>query len=401
MKPTLGWTMLSREEMRQVERSLANGEQDTRDEIGFLLIHQGFADRFFPSTSVLHTRVRYVLFIPWLYQQAASIRRRGSDLDTTIRRQLIQLARRLKEIGGEPQDVIGGDKLGQVTSQPPDRVYWTALRGWGLLLPDVVSRAEALRRLQAGARTTLDDDGGRLDDEATEVFVGLPETPAGWDDPHSPLHFKIPPKERDFLRRKLSLVVRPGDGAQSLLARLVEARDFPQDTTLGLPKEIDARADAVDKSALAVARDAAALAAIGRAVYGALVEQLRANDGGPDERTYRTQLRTHFASYGQAAGHCDLDALEAFIPELPLHVRNVLRQTQAYVRDGKPEKFAVLRDCYQKAEVTRKTARRARLLDTERSAQRRAEWDPGRHNTTPLHYRWYIVRAMLKDLSSP
>jgi hypothetical protein len=401
MKPTLGWTMLSREEIRQVERSLANSEQDTRDEIGFLLIHQGFADRFFPGTSVLHTRVRYVLFIPWLYQQAASSRRRGSDLDTTIRRQLIHLARRLKEIGGEPYDVIGGDKLGQLTSQPPDRVYWTALRGWGLLLPDVVSRAEALRRLQARARTTLDDDGGRLDDETTEVFVGLPETPAGWDDPQSPLHFKMPPKERDFLRRKLSLLARPGDGAQSLLARLVEARDFPQDTAPVLPKEIEARADAVDKSALGVARDAAALAAIGRAVYGALVEQLRANDGGPDERTYRTQLRTHFASYGQAAGHCDLDALEAFIPELPLHVRNVLRQTQAYVRDEKPEKFAVLRDCYQKAEVTRKTARRARLLDTERSAQRRAEWDPGRHNTTPLHYRWYIVRAMLKDLSGP
>ena len=58
--------MLSREEMRQVERSLANNEQDTRDEIGFLLIHQGFADRFFPGTSVLHERIRYALFVPWL-----------------------------------------------------------------------------------------------------------------------------------------------------------------------------------------------------------------------------------------------------------------------------------------------------------------------------------------------
>ena len=71
MKPVLGWTMLSWEEMRQVERALASGEQDTRDEIGFLLIHQGFADRFFPGTSVLHTRVRYALFVPWLYLRAA------------------------------------------------------------------------------------------------------------------------------------------------------------------------------------------------------------------------------------------------------------------------------------------------------------------------------------------
>jgi hypothetical protein len=140
MKPLLGWTMLSREEMRQVERSLANNEQDTRDEIGFLLIHQGFADRFFPGTSVLHTRIRYALFVPWVYQRAARNQRRGSDLDTLIRRLLIELAIRLKQLGGEPYDVIGGDKLGQLTSQPPDRSYWTALRAWGLLLPTVVSR---------------------------------------------------------------------------------------------------------------------------------------------------------------------------------------------------------------------------------------------------------------------
>jgi hypothetical protein len=63
MKPTLGWTMPSREEMRQVERSLANSEQDTRDEIGFPLIHQGFADRFFPGTKPLQTDM--LLFGSW------------------------------------------------------------------------------------------------------------------------------------------------------------------------------------------------------------------------------------------------------------------------------------------------------------------------------------------------
>ena len=62
------------------------------------------------------------------------------------------------------------------------------------------------------------------------------------------------------------------------------------------------------------ARDSAALAAIGRAVYGALVEQLLARDGGPDEETYRAQLRTHFAR-AKAAGRCDLDTAEAFLPD--------------------------------------------------------------------------------------
>jgi len=208
MKPTLGWTMLSREEMRQAER-LASGEQDTRDEIGFLLIHQGFADRFFPGTSVLHTRVRYALFVPWLFLHAAANRQRGSDLDATIRRELIQLAIRLKK--EERYGVIGGDKLGQLTSQPPDRVYWTALRQWRLLLSSVGSRSVALRLLQASARATpLDDDGGTLDDDSTDVFCNLPKPPAGWDDSESKLDFKMNAKEQDFLRRKLTLLTRPG-----------------------------------------------------------------------------------------------------------------------------------------------------------------------------------------------
>src|ERR1700688_4992463 len=137
---------------------VARGGQDRGDEIGFLLIHQGFADRFFPGTSVLHTRVRYALFVPWLFQRAARVRRRGSDLDSTIRHLLIELAIRLKQLGGEPNGVIGGDKLGQLTSQPPDRVYWTALRAWRLLLPTVDSRSEALRRLQASERSSSTDD---------------------------------------------------------------------------------------------------------------------------------------------------------------------------------------------------------------------------------------------------
>ena len=59
MKPTLGWTMLSREEMRQAER-LADGDQDTRDEIGFLLIHQEIADRFLKGTRIVHENIHHL-----------------------------------------------------------------------------------------------------------------------------------------------------------------------------------------------------------------------------------------------------------------------------------------------------------------------------------------------------
>jgi hypothetical protein len=389
--------MLSREEMRQAER-LAGGEQDTRDEIGFLLIHQGFADRFFPGTSVLHTRVRYALFVPWLFLQAAANRLRGTDVDTAIRRDLIRLAIRLRK--GERYGVIGGDKLGQLTSQPPDRVYWTALRQWGLLLPTVGSRSEALRRLVAATRATpLDDEGGRLDDDSMDVFCDLPKWPSHWEQPEAELDFKLEGKEQDFLRRKLSLLTRPKEMSPALLARLVEARDYYPGKENTLPPELDGRADEADRKALAIARDAADLSAIGRAVYGALVEHLRMEDGGPMEDTFRAQLEAHFDRYGEAASRCDLKGLETFLPGMPEWVTDLLRKTQAYVREAKPTKFLALRSCYERSEVMRKTSDRARLPNTIRSARRRAEWDSGRHNTTPLHYRWSIVRQMLNDLS--
>src|SRR5258708_5591575 len=102
--------------------------------LDFCLIHQGFADRFFPGTSVLHTRVRYALFVPWIYDGLGRTRRRGRDLEGSLRDQLLDLARRLKVLGHEKTGVIGGDvvHLNRLSSQPPDRVYWTALRSWGL-----------------------------------------------------------------------------------------------------------------------------------------------------------------------------------------------------------------------------------------------------------------------------
>jgi hypothetical protein len=267
-------------------------------------------------------------------------------------------------------------------------------------LPAVGTRSEALRRLTASGRAApLDDDGSRLDDESTEVFSNLPKPPKRWDDPNATLYFKMSAGEQDFLRGKLSLLTRPGEKAQSLLARLVAARDYYPSRAPGLPLELDARAEAVDQKALSIARDAAGLAAIGRAVYGALVDHLRAEDGGPNEETLGMHLRSHFDSYGEAASRCDLEGLEVFLPGIPEYVRDVLHKTQAYVRDERPEKFLALRDCYQRSEVIRKTSSRARLPNTVRSAQRRAEWDPGSHNSTPLHYRWFIVRELLNDLS--
>ena len=68
-----------------------------RDEIGFLTIHQRYSDRFFPGTSVLHTRVRYALFVPWLFEELAGLT--GLGAVRALRERERELAGRLKDAG--------------------------------------------------------------------------------------------------------------------------------------------------------------------------------------------------------------------------------------------------------------------------------------------------------------
>jgi len=252
-----------------------------------------------------------------------------------------------------------------------------------------------MRRLQASLRKMpLDDDGGNLDEDATEVFSSLPKPPFGWDNPDAGLDFKMSSKEQDYLRRKLGLLTRPGDKAPALLAKLVEGRGHYPSPETTLPRELDSHADPDDKTALRIARDAAELSAIGRAVYGALVEHLRTEDGKKDDSIFRAALRSHFDKYEAGASRCDLTALKVLLPTIPAYVNDVLAQTQEYVRGGKPEAFLKLRDSYRYSEVMRKTGR-ARLANTLKAVQRRSEWEPGRHNITPLQTRRTGTRVEL------
>ena len=68
MESSLGWTLHSRDALKRAETLARNNVQGVRDEIGFLALHQAYANRFFPGTPVLHTQVHYFLFMRWICQ---------------------------------------------------------------------------------------------------------------------------------------------------------------------------------------------------------------------------------------------------------------------------------------------------------------------------------------------
>ena len=399
MKSSFGWTLLSREDLKRAETQLREDIEGVRDEIGFLALHQAYADRFFPGTSVLHTRLRYVLFVPWLYQKLAE--RSERQIGAALLREETALAGRLKRFDND--GVIGGRSFPEPTSQPPSMVYWTALGTWRILrpMPDggCPSRASvhrALSRRSAGLK--LRDEDRQLIEESEPLFTTIPSPPSAWRDTGQPLGFTLLEQEQRFLRSCLVGVLRPGgDGQPSLLARLAVTR-LRADHELWDPN-IAAMADAADQKALHRAERAAALAAIGRAVYAALVETIREQeDGLPTETTHRQLLRDVLDRYRGAALQLDIEAIPSDAPHgISEHVLKVLRETQAWIG----RRRAPIEDLYQTYECAelRRKGRRARLVKTLLGRERRAEWTPEEHaEATALHYRWSQVRRLLLDL---
>ncbi|MBR0752102.1 hypothetical protein JQ604_07885 [Bradyrhizobium jicamae] len=391
IESALGWTYLSREALARAKAQMDEESMGVRDEIGFLTIHQRYADRFFPGTSVLHTRARYAVIVPWLFEDLAGLT--GPAAVRALRERERELAGRLKD-AGESQ-VIGGRVFPKPSSQPPSTVYWNALAVWGILRPRpdgrTISRAQAHRLLKSAGAAT-DDDGQPLLN-FDPPFAPLPNRPDSWQS--GPLTLQLATAEAIFLRERLAQLRRNGGHELSLLARLVRSE-------VAAPPAMwadETRAIAgPDQAPLVRARQAASLAGVGRAVYDALLEHMVEAD---DKREISSRHRNHLINvveeYGSIAAKLDVDALEADIGAVPSKLRAVLTATKEWIA-SKSESPGSLFDVYAAAEARK--GPRARLAKTPNGRARRLEWSSDEHGLAgPLHYRWEQVSTLLNDLA--
>ncbi|HEX5259575.1 MAG TPA: DUF6361 family protein [Sphingomicrobium sp.] len=107
-------------------------ERESRDELGLGAIRDSIADHLFPGTSTIQTRLRYMLFIPWLFRMLEARDVPESQLRTEARTLEIRLADALKR-GGETSGIIGRD-AGPRLQRLPSSVYWAGLGAWGIRL---------------------------------------------------------------------------------------------------------------------------------------------------------------------------------------------------------------------------------------------------------------------------
>jgi hypothetical protein len=218
---SLAWIDFDEAERQRAQRIMALfQERESRDELGLGAIRDSIADHLFPGTSTIQTRLRYMLFIPWLMRRLEGRDGTASQLSSEGRAMEIRLSDALK-VGGETNGVIGRE-AGARLQRLPSSVYWAGLGAWG------IRQFPGSRETYYAALPTLRRRGQRSEVEA-EGFEelqrgswhpGLPPAPANLLDAAS---FGLTGDEAQFIRDRLV-----ASAPSSLLSWLARQSDSGQ-----------------------------------------------------------------------------------------------------------------------------------------------------------------------------
>ena len=201
MEPTLTWldlTASDRDKMRRVLDLFK--EQGTVDEMGLGSLRDILSDALFPGTSYIQTRLRYVLFIPWMYRRLESRKVGPADLVRQARKAETDLIGALAD--SEDEGVIGVRARGSL-ARLPSSVYWSALVRW-----DIFRHRQGQGWYHTNFAKLADGHGpaGRPDDPGVvwtkqpNWHPWLPCPPASFPQEAS---FTLTRGEADFLRGRL------------------------------------------------------------------------------------------------------------------------------------------------------------------------------------------------------
>jgi len=398
MPTVLSWVDHSEKERRRMRRVLKLlVERNTIDELGLAVLRDGFADAFFPGTSTIQTRLKYFLFVPWIYRRLEEMRARGQGIDKKARELELGLIEPLKQ--GSDGEGIFGVGAGQDLVRLPSEVYWGGLVRWGILR-DELSRGQLHAQwepLKARSTTRPDDPGVRVG-HAGIWHARLPKGPLDKGQaPPGELSFDLSGTEAEFLQGRILQGRGPGR-QQHLLAWLAEKQrpiEVPGLWDLPVPSWLEG--------------DVVLARRFSAAMHGAaLLYNLMAAERSTLERHRDKDLPRHRRAIGEWGGKAvgegalklRLEDLQDFAQRRCLVLKpGLIRFLAAWLqRLGRcgPERISKdkpARRLIQARELQLKPRERARLTDT-RALNR---WG-GSSGANAMIFRWTNVQRQMRDL---
>lgn len=220
MPSSFTWLAVDAQQRRRMMEAVDQfRDESTVDDLGVGAIRDAFSDVLFPGTSTLHTRLRYVFFVPWLMQEASKRETVGEMVMRfhDLERDFIGAMERGTEAG---ETGIIGRRAGKDLQRAPSVLYGGALAQWGIVEHGLTPRAfftrvEENRRLDA--RAPRAEDEGLVTDHVPEGID--PDLPAPPDGLLKSADFRLRSNEVSYLREAITRT-NPG----TLIARLAERR---------------------------------------------------------------------------------------------------------------------------------------------------------------------------------
>jgi len=198
---SLTWLDLTAADRDKVRRVLdLFSEQGTVDELGLGSLRDTLSNALFPGTSVLHTRMRYVLFIPWIYREIESWGG-GYDVAREARRLEMTLIDALAA-SDDPHGVIG-IAARESLSRTASNSYWAMLTHWGVFVP---GRSQGWYHTHFDSLLRQQHDLPHADDPGVvweKTFTWHPRLPAPPEGFPSVADFELTPEEADFISGRI------------------------------------------------------------------------------------------------------------------------------------------------------------------------------------------------------
>ncbi|QFG69244.1 DUF6361 family protein [Ornithinimicrobium pratense] len=199
MASVLAWVDYSSAHRDQMDRLLdAFRDKGTVDELGIGTLRDTFSDHLFPGTSTLHTRARYLLFVPWAVTSTTPHRWPADRAERELRRLEGKLIEALRS-GDLDGGVIGRD-AGATVQRLPSTVYWSALGAYDIRRCGH-SIAQHLRFSTERPPPSVDEDEDILHVRHRDpCFRQLPVPPDDW---LQTANFTLSRAEAEFLRDRI------------------------------------------------------------------------------------------------------------------------------------------------------------------------------------------------------
>jgi hypothetical protein len=182
---------------------------DTVDDLGIGTVRDAISNQLFPGTSVIQTRARYFLFIPWIFQRAEE--RNPRQLVKTaegMERRLILALQASDDLEG-----LIGRQAGANVRTLPSAIYWTGLAAYGIFLRPGLTRAQYGKAALRG-RATLDPEDELNDRSSGFWHRDVPPPPDGFFD-FTHADFQMTRDEASWLSERI-LSTEPLRGANLL-----------------------------------------------------------------------------------------------------------------------------------------------------------------------------------------